>query len=101
MTCATIVRGATVQFTATFYAPDGTQITPASATTLVYYTVSGSPTTATVNMTSDSTGTWTGDWASGPADAGNVDWFTTSSGPPYATQEGSFTLSANLANPQS
>src|SRR5512146_1122345 len=100
MSCSTTIRGNTVVFTANFYDQNGQIITPVAAQVRVAYAVRGVSTIATLSMT-NSGGTWTADWDSSVADAGNVDWHTQSTGSPSAADDGSFTLSANAANPQS
>lgn len=100
MSCTAIVRGNTVEFTAQFYAPDGTTITPASANVVIAYNHATVPTVDTVAMT-DSLNVWSASWDSSVADAGTVYWHVQSSGPPAAAGDGSFTISANLANVES
>lgn len=99
MSCNVIVRGNTVEFSATFYDASGAVFTPATAVTYVTYDVAGVATTDTVTLTA-SGDVWTGTWDSSVADAGTVYWHTQSSGSPSGADDGSFTLSANAANPQ-
>lgn len=101
MTCTSVVRGSTVVFSATFYTNTGAVFTPSGAEVRVTYDVSGTPTTDTETMTLNS-GVWTAQWDSNPADTGDVYWHVeTTGGQPSAAYDGSFTLTANAANPQS
>lgn len=99
MSCEVVIRGNTVVFTATFYDQDGVIISPPGANVRVTYNVATVQTTEVVPMVGVAD-VWTADWDSRIADSGAVYWHTESEGTPSAADDGSFTLSANAANPQ-
>jgi hypothetical protein len=98
MTARTITRGSTVVFAVAFLDADGNPTTPPSANLYVAYRKNGAPQLDTIALTSGSPN-WTGEWFSGNADGGRVDWHVRSAGSEVSALEGSFILEVNAANP--
>ena len=97
MSCSVVVRGNAVTFTAVFYTAAGAVATPASARVYLVYDVSGVSTAADYALV-QSGSEWAYTWESSVADAGVVYWSVRSVTPSTA-EDGSLTLSANVANP--
>lgn len=100
-----IIRGATVQFSTTFYTVDDEPVNPNNATVnLAYETSAGVQTSAQVPMTAPSGDgfTWTALWDTRNVQAPRmVQWsIHTGTGDPIpvTAEDGEFMLSANAAN---
>lgn len=102
-TKVSIVRGATIKFTTTFFDVGGIVVQPDSATiNIVYATPNNPAAVATVPMAPDISPTWSALWDTRGAVAPQlVTWsiHTGSSDPiPVSVEDGQFNLSANAAN---
>lgn len=93
-----VKRGADVGFSTSFTDATGASYTPSTATLRVAYAHSGTATMATISMT-QSSGKWIATWNSAAADAGQVDWFVSTTGSSKPVDQGSFMLVKNAANP--
>ncbi len=98
-----LTRGATAFFTTTFYDQSGVITQPTTATiNLVYPSAAdGSPQPVSIAMVAPVSPAvaWTAQWDSRNAGVGSVAWSIHSDpGPPFAVEDGNFTLAANAAN---
>lgn len=97
----TLSRGATVQFTSTFYDAFNNIANPAAAQVNIAFTnSSGSATTTLIAMAQNGpSGSWTAQWDSRGASPGIVYYSVETPGsPPVSVEDGQFTLEANAAN---
>lgn len=102
-TTQVVTRGTSVQFTTTFYDVNGNVAQPATATINIVYPgpTDGSPQSVQVAMTPPTMGavTWIAIWDTRNAGVGSVAWSIHGDpGPPFAVEDGNFTLTANAAN---
>jgi hypothetical protein len=97
----TIVRGATVIFSATFTDANGNPFTPASVDLYVNYVNANRSRQSVVTPMTNGAGTWTASWESAVAPAGGVVYYSirTTGSPQIVAKDGQFTLAANPANP--
>ncbi len=98
-----VTRGTSVYWTTTFYDVNKNIAQPGSATINILYSdpESGNPVPVQVAMTppAGAAVTWTALWDTRGTGAGNVSWSIHSDpGPPFAVEDGNFTLTANAAN---
>lgn len=94
------IRSNELLCTTTFTPVDGSGAVPLFAeAVLVYTNLSGSQSRAVVPLARGADGvTWSGVWDSSVAKAGAVDWKVRSWGGLVAVDQGTFHLTANLAN---
>lgn len=96
-----ITRGSDVTFSSSFTTSLNQAYTPNNANVKLSYTISGVATLTTIAMSLDpNDNKWRATWTTTSADAGQVDWFIYASGNSGSTDQGSFLLVANTANPQ-
>lgn len=105
-TTVCLVRGQTAYWTTTFYDQNGNVTQPGSATINVVYpdaqgAGTGGTDTTSISMVAPTPPavTWTAQLDTRGFGPGSVAWSIHSDpGPPYAVEDGSFTLTANPAN---
>jgi hypothetical protein len=94
-------RGATIQFSSSFFDADGNDVQPLVAQVRVTYTLAaGGSATVILQMAQAATGEpWIAQWDSRGAAAGTVYWsLETPGSPPVAVEDGQLTLISNSAN---
>lgn len=93
-------RGATIQFSSTFFDADGNVANPSSAqVNIAFVTNSGVPTSILVAMAQAAGGAWIAQWDSRSAGPGTVSWSVETPGSaPVSVEDGQFMLTANPAN---
>lgn len=94
-----VIRNSDVFFTTTFNNSNGDPITPAGATLRVSFKRSKTPNIATVTMNAQEDGTWQGVWTAADCDCGDVSWAVLATGAGNVSDQGTFTVIANSANP--
>ncbi len=93
------IRGATLTFNVAFEAPDGSILSPPSATLHVSFVQLKARVTADPIPMTRNGDTWTARWDSSVAEAGKVYWHIRAGSDPKSAGEGAFLLTANAANP--
>lgn len=94
-----ITRGTEVICSGTFTAADGSGDTPTDAYFILSYTNNaGAADSATITMTQDVDGVWSGVWDSTLCREGRVDWRATCNGGLKVTKQGTFVVLANNSN---
>lgn len=91
------VRGNLFAFTATFLDVNEQEVEPETVALTIDYLLAGVRTAETIALDPLTDGSFYGAWDSSVADRGRVDWAVRAQVPP-AADEGTFTLTANLAN---
>jgi hypothetical protein len=98
----TVVRGSTVQFTTTFYDVNNDVTQPGSATvSIAFPNPDGTTGSTSLPMTAPVSPAvaWIATWDTRGAGIGAVAWSIHSDpGPPFAVEDGNFTLTGNAAN---
>lgn len=93
-------RGASVHFEIQFKDAGGVTVTPTSAKLRIRYKHKRTVVIAELDLVDAGGGNWAAEWASDPADPGQVHWWAQSGDPPKSALQGEITVVANEAAEQ-
>ena len=99
MLVKTVIRGNSIQFTATFRDANNDIVTPSVPTLTLHYKSNNAYINSTANMVSGASNTWSATWDSSNADVGIVQWHITGGSGVSIAEDGEFRIMGNDSNP--